>query len=236
MRHIAPRDGRAPDVCSLCAGADPAQVTTLSSLLAPGQSRFVAATPNIVAVPTYGCFVRGYLLVVPRAHVLAFGQLGSEVLAEAQRLIDELAARLEAVYGLPVLGFEYGLAHAGIRRVEHAHWHLLPTPADLAGWLDERLPGQTLTSLFNLPGASYIAVRNRHAGLRIYPVGEDATEAHHIHQRIRLRRTVAALDPRVQRDAWDWAEHRCAELIRGTVADLRASDSSRGPGQRSRPS
>jgi hypothetical protein len=40
------------------------------------------------------------------------------------------------------------------------------------------------------------------------------------HRRIRLRRTVAALDPRVDEDAWDWADQRCVELIRATVADL----------------
>ncbi|GLZ06290.1 hypothetical protein Acsp03_37560 [Actinomadura sp. NBRC 104412] len=192
-------------------------MTPLAGLLPPGRSRFVASTAGFAAVPTFGCFVPGYLLVVPRAHVLSFGELTAATLAEAHALIAELAVRLGEVYGLPVLGFEYGLAAAGVRRVEHAHWHLLPSTADLTGWLEERLPGRVIGSLADLPGdRSYIAVRGQDAVLRCFQVG-DAAGAH---RRIRLRRTVAALDPRVEDDAWDWADQRCAELIRTTVADL----------------
>jgi diadenosine tetraphosphate (Ap4A) HIT family hydrolase len=207
--------------CALCAGADPGQITPLAELLPPGRSRFVAATQHYVAVPTYGCFVAGYLLIVPRAHVLSFGALDRAVLAEAQALIEELADRLSALYGLPVLGFEYGLAAAGVRRIEHAHWHLLPSEADLPGWLEERLAGRALGSLVELPDdRSYIAVRSQDAALQAYEVGRDGDEAAQAHAQIRLRRTLAALDPRVADDGWDWADHRCVELIRATVADL----------------
>jgi diadenosine tetraphosphate (Ap4A) HIT family hydrolase len=202
---------------ALCAGADPDRVTPLAELLPPGRSRFIAATPGFVAVPTYGCFVPGYLLIVPRRHVLSFGRLDQAALAEAQTLIDELAARLQAVYGLPVLGFEYGISTTGVRRIEHAHWHLLPSAADLTGWLADRLTGQSICSLTGVPsGHSYIAVRSQDAALRVFDVA-GPMEAH---QRIRLRRTVAALDPRVPDDAWDWAEWRRVDLIRATVADL----------------
>jgi diadenosine tetraphosphate (Ap4A) HIT family hydrolase len=186
----------------------------------PGRSRFVAVTPRFVAVPTYGCFVPGYLLIVPRTHVLAFGGLDAAARAEAEDLIGELAARLETVYRMPVLGFEYGLAALGVRRIEHAHWHLLPSSADLTGWLDARLTGRP-GSFSQLPSrASYIAVRAPDAHLRLFDVGRNANEVRAVHQRIRLRRTVAALDPRVPDTTWDWAEQRYSELIRATVTDL----------------
>lgn len=209
--------------CALCAGADPLRSTPLDELLPPGRSRFVAAGENLVAVPTYGCFVPGYLLLVPRPHTLSFGRLQADVLEEAQALIAGLAARLQAVYDLPVLAFEYGLAATGIRRIEHAHWHLLPSTADLAGWLDERLNGAEIGALAELPGdRSYIAVRTQQAALRVYDVGRDADQVRQAHRRIRLRRAVAALDPRVHDGAWDWAENRCADLIAATITDLQA--------------
>ncbi|WP_433466985.1 HIT family protein [Spirillospora sp. CA-128828] len=150
--------------CVLCAGADPSRSTPLDGLLPPGRSRFIAVGENLVAVPTYGCFVPGYLLLVPRAHTLSFGQLRTDALEEAQALVEDLAARLQAVYGLPVLAFEYGLAAAGVRRIEHAHWHLLPSTANLAGWLDERLNGEEVGALADLPAdRSYIAVRTQQA-------------------------------------------------------------------------
>ena len=221
MRRI--QAGPAGNSCVLCAGADPSLSTPLDELLPRGRSRFVAASENLVAVPTYGCFVPGYLLVVPRVHVLSFGQLPEGALKEAQALVDDLAALLRKVYGLPVLGFEYGLAATGVRRIEHAHWHLLPSAADLAGWLDQRLQGRAVGSLTGLPAdRSYIAVRRQDQRLQVYEVGQGDEEAREAHRRIRLRRTVAALDPRVDDHAWDWAGHRCAELIAATVKDLQA--------------
>lgn len=219
--------GRGTTQCALCVGADPSVHSPMSDLLEPGQSRFIAMTPNFVAMPTYGCFVAGYLLIVTRAHALSFGGLGPNALAEAQALMDSLADRLRAVYGLPVLGFEYGINVTGVRRIEHAHWHLLPSAADLGGWLAGRLAGQPITSLAELRSreSSYIAVRDQDAGLTVYDVVE-ATEAH---QRIRLRRTVAALDPRVDDASWDWADHRFVELIRTTVTDLAAAGETAAP-------
>lgn len=211
------RDGIKDGECALCAGADPNRVTALQELLG-ARSRFVAMTPNFVVVPTFGCFVPGYLLIVPRSHVLSFGQLDLVALAEVEDLLDRLTDRLIAAYGLPVLGFEYGINTSGVRRIEHAHWHLLSSDADLGGWLDQRLAGTPIASLVELPvgGDSYIAVRGQDEALTVYETGGPLET----HARIRLRRTVAALDQRVADDAWDWADHRCAELIRATVADL----------------
>lgn len=209
--------------CVLCAGADPTQVTALDDLVPAGRSRFVAETESLVTVPTFGCFVRGYLVIVPRPHVLSFGQLPAAVLQEAHMLVDELADRLQQVYGLPVLGFEYGLATPGARRIEHAHWHLLPSDADLARWLDQRLHGRPLGGLTDLPADhSYIAVRAQDQTVSLYDTGRTGEQARRTHDRIRLRRAVAALDPRVEDGAWDWADHRCADLITATLSDLAA--------------
>lgn len=211
--------------CVLCAGADAAVTTPLQRILPPGRSRFMAETRNLVALPTFGCFVPGYLLIVPRSHVLSFGQLDAGTLFEAEQLITELAGRLAEVYGLPVLGFEYGNNQRGGRRIEHAHWHLLPSAAELRGWLDARLSVRRIASLTELPrrkDRSYIAVRDQRAGLSVYPVPNRST------QRVRLRRLVADLDPHVDSAGWDWAARNYPELIRQTVDDLGPALSSEG--------
>ena len=203
--------------CVMCAGADASVRSPLQRMLPPGRSRFIAQTPNLVAVPTFGCFVAGYVLIVPRAHVTSFGRLDEGALAEADELIEALAHRIWAVYSRPALGFEYGNNVPGGRRIEHAHWHLLPSGADLDGWLADCLTGLVIASLTDLPSrgdASYIAVRDQRGSLRVYPVPNQPR------QRIRLRRLVAELDPRVDAAGWDWTGNICPDLIRRTVTDL----------------
>lgn len=215
--------------CSLCKGADPAACSGLQRLLAPGRSRFVAQTPQFVAVPTYGCFVPGYVLVVPRIHVLSFGQLNRDALAEAADLIRRLAERMTAVYGMPVLGFEYGINALGVRRIEHAHWHLLPSHVDLRKWLERRMAGRPASGLAALSAevASYIAVRDQGGALTVFDVDDPAAT----HRRIRLRRVVAALDSRVNATTWDWANERFVAHIRRTIDDLGPAASVNGANQ-----
>lgn len=205
--------------CRMCQGVDPRVTTPLQRLLPEGASRFIAESARFVAMPTFGCFVPGYVLVIPRAHVLSFGRLGSNALAEAGELVEWLCERISSVYQMPMLGFEYGNNVPGGRRVEHAHWHLLPSAADLAGWLNERLAGHALPRLGGLPGgaeSSYIAVRDQSGRMTVYPVPNETS------QRIRLRRAVAELDPRVDPGAWDFEDARFPGLIRRTVRDLAA--------------
>lgn len=203
--------------CALCAGADASIRSRLQYLLPPGRSRFIARTPRLAAVPTFGCFTAGYLLIVPRTHTRSFGRLDEATLAEADGLITEMAARIQEVYGRPVLGFEYGNNQPGGRRIEHAHWHLLPSDARLREWLDIRLSGRRIMSTAELPRAadrSYIAVRDQRGDLSVYPVPNRPK------QRIRLRRLVAHLDPRIDSPGWDWARRNYPELIRQTIEDL----------------
>src|ERR1039457_4279445 len=107
---MRPADDHGKDTfsCAMCAGADPARQTPLQRILPPGQSRFIARSEQFAALPTFGCFTPGYVLIIPRAHVLSFGRLGRQALAEAQQVADTVAARISEVYQMPVLGFEYG--------------------------------------------------------------------------------------------------------------------------------
>lgn len=209
----------------MCAGADPAADTALQRLLPPGQSRFVVETRSFAAFPTFGCFTPGYLLIVPRDHVLSFGQLGPDALAEADEILAELAGRISRVYDMPVLGFEYGNNLAGGRRITHAHWHLLPSEVGLAGWLHARMAGNRIESLTDLPlsaDSSYIAVRDQDGRLWSFPVPNQVPQV------VRLRRLVADLDPRIASQDWDWASRNFDDLIRQTVADLPRSPAADG--------
>lgn len=216
---MRPADDHGQDIvsCVMCAGADPARDTALQRILSPGRSRFIARSARFAALPTFGCFTPGYVLIVPRAHVLSFGRLDGQALAEAQQVADTVAPRISEVYQMPVLGFEYGNNMPGGRRVAHAHWHLLPTEADLGSWLAHRMDGRPIRSFAELPrggDSSYIAVRTQQGQLMTFRVPNLPRQV------VRLRRLVAELDPRIDAKAWDWASSNHEDFIRQTAADL----------------
>jgi diadenosine tetraphosphate (Ap4A) HIT family hydrolase len=204
--------------CDLCTVLDPqVQDGPLDRHLAPGQQRRLAANDHAIAVPTIGALVAGYVLVIPARHVLSLGQLNPEQLHGVERLAQHMADRITAIYGMSVLGFEYGLNQPEARRIDHGHLHLLPSTADLRGWLASRLDGYDIASMTELPATaqhSYITVRTYPGPLTVFPVPNDASP------RIRLREVVAALDERLDTRAWDWQEFPCGQLIRQTVDDL----------------
>lgn len=206
-----------PD-CDLCQAVSPTlPECALQRHMRPGQQRIVATSRHAAAIPTIGAFVPGYLLVVPHRHVLALGQLPDDELEDLEAFTRHAAERLHRVYHQPVLAFEYGLNVPAGRRIGHGHLHLLPTTADLAGWLAERLPGHKIDSFTELPRSddtSYIAVRDQTGATVCHPVPNDASP------RLRLREIVARLDPRIPDDAWDWQSHPCPEKIRRTIDDL----------------
>lgn len=207
-----------PSTCDLCGALDPSiSDCTLQRHLTPAQPRVLAANAHAAAIPTIGAYVAGYLLLVPRSHVLSLGGLTQDARTGVDMLMRETAARLADQYDSPVLGFEYGLNAAGHRRIEHGHLHLLPTTADLHGWLADRLTGYPIASLADLPtdpAHSYITVRDQSGALTVYPVATDSQP------RIRLRHVVAALDPRLEEGAWDWETDPHTDLMRRTVNDL----------------
>lgn len=215
--RMSAAEDRSDNPCALCAGANPAGESALQRLLGPGVSRFIAQSARFVTIPTFGCFTPGYVLIVPRAHVLSFGRLPRHALAEAQELAGAVAARIRRVYQTPVLGFEYGNNMPGGRRIAHAHWHLLPTEADLAGSLAQRMSVQPIGSLAELPcggDSSYIAVRTQQGQFTLSRVPNQPRQV------VRLRRLVAELDPRIDAGAWDWASFNYDDLIRQTAKDL----------------
>src|ERR1700680_1779042 len=88
--------------CRMCQGADAQVSSPLQCLLPEGVSRFIARTPHFVSMPTFGCFVPGYILVVPRAHVLSFGLLSRSLLADAEKLVDHLCGGFKGGNGRAV--------------------------------------------------------------------------------------------------------------------------------------
>lgn len=91
----------------------------------------VYETQSFYVVPGTGAFFEGYLMIVPKKHVMSFALLSKDELNEFYSLLDDLRSILEGIYGKKVFAFECGSGRTGAGKHEtsivHAHFHLAPT-------------------------------------------------------------------------------------------------------------
>jgi diadenosine tetraphosphate (Ap4A) HIT family hydrolase len=178
----------------------------------------MAETENLVAVPSIGALVNGWLLVVPKNHHLNFG----DAIRRSPGLVsemEEIAARWEATFG-PITWFEHGPKQAGTKvgcSIDHAHMHLVPLGRiDLLAAARDRLGKASFTEISGFSaladaidrGCSYLYIR--------LPDGTQWLEAANAIPSQSLRRVIAAEQGRAQE--WDWKAFPRPELVHQTIA------------------
>lgn len=101
------------------------------------------ASPNFVVWASIGSLIEGWLLVVPRVHVLALAGLPGKFRQEFDEVTDAVSRFLLGTYGV-VTQFEHGPGRAGSAigcSIDHAHMHVLPTSLNLVESGRTALPG-----------------------------------------------------------------------------------------------
>lgn len=91
----------------------------------------VYETENFYVVPGTGAFFDGYLMIVPKQHVMSFALLEDSVIREFFRVLNDVRSILEGIYGKKVFAFECASGRTGAGKhktsIVHAHFHLAPT-------------------------------------------------------------------------------------------------------------
>ncbi|MCY3844507.1 MAG: hypothetical protein OXH69_13310 [Acidobacteria bacterium] len=165
-------NGRSVGDCAMC-----------GSVAAPASEwdRPILASSHFVVMPSLGSLVEGWLLIVPRVHVISLGALSSELAMEFADLKDRVWDVLELTYGC-VVAFEHGPAAPNAAAgcgVDHAHMHLVPFRLDLAQAAAPYVAAETVWSHANwadcqrahLAGVDYLYVEQRKGSGQI-AVGE----------------------------------------------------------------
>jgi ATP adenylyltransferase len=119
----------------------------LCSNLIPHASSEVWDTPlfqsaNFVAVPSLGALVEGWLLLIPKRHVLSLGSLPDSMHEELNEFKGLLYVALTQYYG-EVCAFEHGPSKEKSAvgcGVDHAHLHIVPMTLDLSIEVTPYLP------------------------------------------------------------------------------------------------
>jgi ATP adenylyltransferase len=135
------------------------------------RDRWVAHSEHFVVIPSVGALVDGWVLVVPKSHLLSLGALPEELQPELADLAATMSESLEREYGQPVTRFEHG-SSAAMQAVgcgvNHAHLHLVPLTFDVVADLALRHPDLAVVDhrggLASAPrrtrSGSYVYVRN----------------------------------------------------------------------------
>jgi len=86
---------------------------------------------NFYVVPGLGAFFDGYVMIVPKDHVMSFAELDKEKYEEFLRVLNDIRFILESVYHKEIFVFECGSGKNGggkhATSIIHAHIHLAPT-------------------------------------------------------------------------------------------------------------
>ncbi len=86
---------------------------------------------NFFAVPGLGAFFDGYVMIVPKKHIMSFAELEEEEFEEFLQVLNDMKFILKSVYKKEIFVFECGSGKNGggkhATSIVHAHIHLAPT-------------------------------------------------------------------------------------------------------------
>lgn len=88
---------------------------------------------NFVVFPSLGQIVEGYLLIAPKKHLIATGEIPTELYPELNSVYQKVKKVLSDVYESPLF-FEHGPISQNKRGgccIEHAHFHAVPVKVDI---------------------------------------------------------------------------------------------------------
>ena len=184
-------------------------------------SRIVISTENFVVMPTVGCFVEGYLLIVTKKHYYSFAEVPPEMMEELEKLIARVKEVLRNLYGQEVVCFEHGGAACSISMgscIDHAHFHLLPYSGSLTEEIKPfALNGKRIEDLSNLRqyGASntpYLFWQDTDDSMNVVDSGFVPSQF--------FRRVIAAHYDIPNK--WDWRQYPFIDNMEKTIKNIRS--------------
>lgn len=97
----------------------------------PNPEHILYESDNFFVVPGTGAFYQGYVMIVPKRHVMSFANLNDSELDEFYIIYSNISSLLANIYGKKVFGFECGSGKTGAGKhktsIVHAHFHMACT-------------------------------------------------------------------------------------------------------------
>lgn len=171
---------------------------------------------NFSVIPGLGAQAPGYLMIVPRTHVLSSAALSDADLRDLLQVISSVSRVLRDQYG-DALFFEHGACSESQRAggcISHAHVHAVGTDAPLAPVAHRRLSYEHIADLGELRGWAhrpYVAIRDQEGSCTV-------ASAQGLPGQYLRRLLDEALG---EVGEWDYSLFPHLDRIRETIRDLR---------------
>lgn len=213
-------DDTLQDICSFCAEIEKRPDHNLFHEVIGSSIKYryiLYETDNFCVMPSLGSLMSGYLLVVPKEHVLSFGWLPPDVDDELRTLLNKVASWLKENYDSECIFFEHGsvsFTNRGGSCTDHAHLHVVPVPevVNLVDVMRRDFQTRPITSIAELRDqierdAAYLFLRHHDGSMYVC----DAPDAKSQHLRRDLVKQLG-LD-----EIWDWSIFPGEEHIIATI-------------------
>jgi diadenosine tetraphosphate (Ap4A) HIT family hydrolase len=187
-------------------------------------ARIICKASGWVLLPTVGCFIPGYCLLMPLDHIDATADAAPRELIAVAAAAEQMRALIGGMFG-PVIIAEHGPrgCELGASCCSHAHLHLIPVPdpdAVTAAYQATGGPGRPLDSLADLPRAvegPYLYLSPQPGEHLLWPAAGFARQY--------VRRVCAAQHGAA--DRFDWRDHPFDANQALTVTMLRTAAQAR---------
>ncbi len=185
--------------------------------------RRVYESKNFFVMPTVGQFVTGYLLIIPKAHIMSNAELSQDEMKEFEEVLSDIEYILTAVYRKDVLVWENGSGHSGASKAKdsivHSHVHIVPcqtTSVDierLSGFPFEEVSLQTLCKHYEHP---YLLVRT--TSRRKWKIADSSS----LYIPRQYVRQIVAEEYGLNDDSelWNWRKYPFRSKMAETIQDI----------------
>ena len=191
-----------------------------------GNDRTIYKSKSFFVLATIGQFVTGYLLIIPRRHIMSNAELTDEEMAEFYTVLEDVEYLIKITYSTDmILVWENGSGKSGKSKakdsVVHSHVHVVPSTLtaeeveETSGLPFERI---TLDDLKDYASVPYLLMRSEadHDTWMICPSKDIFIPRQWI-------RNLVAEKVGITDDTWNWRVYPFAEKMRLTVDQIRTA-------------
>lgn len=186
--------------------------------------KIIYESPNFFVMATLGEFINGYLLIIPKEHVMSCAELDEKAMQDFLEVLDDILYILRITYKTKkFLVWENGTGNGGIGKAKdsivHSHVHIAPSSLTAKKiQLESGIPFLNISTdeISNYKTHSYLLVKTTNG----WCINDD--ESVYIPWQY-VRQLIAKEYNLTEEDIWNWKTNPFVEKMHETYAQIKSA-------------